>query len=283
MKIFRVDYTRVAPADWPIPSELSTLQTHIAPACDSTPTLFLDIDQCTFYGQDFNDIVTVFQQIESSESTIKSIIRKLVNPAMTSTIGKLLTSKKQSRVCLYTSKGGIIRGGGFPVSMIDNGEVYIPSSTSLEQCLSESENKNEGMQNNLNRLFKCREVVQEVLDLRCPPELIITTVCKSVTRACSKLLKPPTNPDFAFLWDDNADIASDFHVIRVPEYKALSDQIGTEIVCDLEKVNSKLNTEFKDWLQANKSPCYNHEKNIFRVDYTTEALADWPIPEALAD
>ena len=257
------------------------LQAHVVPACDKTPTLFLDIDQCTFYGQDFNDIVTVFQQLPDSESTIKPLIEKLVNPAMTSTIGNVLKSHPDSRVCLYTSKGGIIRGGGFPVSMIDNGEVYIPSSTSLEQCLSESENKHEDMQNNLNRLFKCREVVKEVLGLRFPPELIITTVRKSVERACTRLLDPPTNPEYAFLWDDNTDIASDFHVIPVPEYKALSFKIGNKIVLDLEKVKGFLNADFVEWLQASKSPCYNHRINTFRVNYNNAAPADWTIPPIL--
>jgi len=257
------------------------LQSHVVPMVDLTPTLFLDIDLCTFYGQDFNGIITVLQELEKDDQIIKTLMKKLVNPAMISTIGDVLESHKDSRICLYTSKRCFIQDGVFPDEMIKDCEVYIPLSMSLENCLPDCKFSDEGLKKGLIRLFKCREVVQEVLGLRCLPELIITAVEKNVKRACTRLA-PPTNPEYAFLWDDNFKIAGKPHVIIVPAYTALSVGIGSEIERDLEKFEGELDTEFKAKLFKSRSPCYRFKENRFYVNKTAEVPVDWPIPSELS-
>ena len=247
-------------------------------------TFFLDIDMCTFYGQDFDDLVTVFQAMRQSDSTIKSLIHTLVNPAMIRMIKDLLESYPTARVCLYTKKSGIIRDCGVPPAMLKGGEVYIPSSMSLDEYLLLGEGSiSPKMLRPLNRLFKCREVVQEVLGLRRLPELIITAVHKSVKRACLTLLDPPTNPEFAFLWDDNADIANDFHVIRVPEYRAVPNAIGTIVQQEFLQTLKLDPVENEDLvlflIQANPSHIsYDFDEKHLYVKQTRKTIVDWPRP-----
>ena len=248
-----------------------------------TPTFLLDIDMCTFYGQDFDDLVSVFQSLRQSDSSIKSLIQKLVNPSMISTIKGLLETHPNARVCLYTKKSGIIRDRGAPPAMLKDGEVYVPSSMSLDDYLLLGESAiSIQMHRPLHRLFMCREVVQEALGLSCLPELIITAVHKSVKRACINLLKPPTNPDFAFLWDDNAEVANDFHVIRVPEYRAVPKAIACLVEQDLQTVKLDRN-ENEDLvyflMQApSKHSSYDVDDEHLFVKKTSAHLVDWPKP-----
>ena len=253
--------------------------TTTTPSSSSSSTYFLDLDMCTFYGQDFDDLVSVFQALRQSDNSIKSLMHKLVNPAMIQTIRPLLLLESHARVCLYTKKSGIIREHGVPPEMLKAGEVYIPPTMSLEEYLFLGKDTiPTQMYRPLNRLFKCREVVQEVLGLRHLPELIVTAVRKSVKRACVTLLDPPTNPEFAFLWDDNAEIADDFHVIHVPEYRAVPKAIAGMIEQDLgavtlDKYNDRDLIFFL--LQANpKHISYDFDKNLLLIKKTQQTTTE---------
>ena len=267
----------------------SSMEGSVVPS-PTTPTFFLDIDLCSFYGQDLSDIVTMYQQINdlyrtkqdpvNIDSTVTSLIRDLVNPAMVSAIRKLLECYPKARVCLYTMKPGFYQDHAYP-SGFGKGlyEIYIPSGVSIGEYVNKwrADNPTSTIWG-LYRLFKCRDAVQEVLGLSDPPEIIIAAVGKDVERACSEVLDPPANPEYAFLWDDNVDIQGQFHVITVPKYDAVSRIIGENVQTILNRVGN-ITANHQSFITKFNPKCYDKASDCLFVKTTDEALADWPIPE----
>ena len=267
----------------------SSLEDSVVPS-PITPTFFLDIDLCSFYGQDLSDIVTMYQQINdlyrtkqdpaNIDSTVTSLIRDLVNPAMVHAIGGLLEDFPEARVCLYTMKPVFWQDHAYP-SGFGKGhyEIYIPSGVSIGEYVKiwRAEHPTSTIWG-LYRLFKCRDAVQNVLGLSNPPEIIIAAAGKDVKRACSDVLNPPANPDYAFLWDDNNEIKGQFHVITVPQYDAVSREIGAKVQSVLDSVDIDIGKHGK-FIENLKPNCNSTGSNKLFVKTTDQALADWPIPE----
>ena len=199
------------------------------------PTFFLDLDQCSLYGEDCNDLISLTQSTGMPFSSIKALMLTLVNPAMLRAMRTLLARHPNARVCIYTRKSGFITRNAVPRSMLKAGEAYIQSHIT-EDDIFESENPSipSTMITPYKRLFLARSAIQELLGLKSPPELIITSVTKSVKRACLSLLNPPADPSRAFLWDDNLDIAGRFHVITVPKYNAVPPAVALMVEQQLD-------------------------------------------------
>ena len=114
---------------------------------------------------------------------------------------------------------------------------------------------------------------------------------KSVQRACLTLLDPPTNPCRAFLWDDNVEIANDFHVIPVAKFNAIpraaAELADTELdaVFENRKLNPIKNASIISFLRGapNKdNACYDAIHNHVYVR-TGDDPADWTLPEIVDD
>lgn len=191
------------------------------------PTFFLDLDQCSLYGEDCNDLITLTQSTQMPESSIKALMLTLINPAMLRAMRTLLARHPNARVCIYTRKSGFIANRAVPRHMLKAGEAYFPSDTAVDDIFESRDPPiHPSMINPYKRIFLARQIIQESLGLKSPPELIITAVTKSVRRACLTLLDPPADPNTAFLWDDNVEIASGFHVIPVPKYNAVPPSVA---------------------------------------------------------
>jgi hypothetical protein len=254
-------------------------------------TFFFDLDQCTLYGEDFNDIVTLFQQTGKSYEHIRSLVKNLVNPSMVRAAQTLLAKYPSARIVLYTKKSGFITRKAVPLSMLKAGEAYIPSHTSMDDILNAPDvTVPDNMITSYQRLFLAREIVQETLCLSTPPEIIITSVRKNVRRACITLLNPPTDPNHAFLWDDNEEIACDPHVIPVPKYNAVPPSVAELINRDLDSLFQNRGLDIFDdastinFLKTARPGhcCYNSFTNRVHV-YTakTNDLVDWVLPDMI--
>ena len=199
------------------------------------PTFFLDLDQCSLYGEDCNDLISLAQSTGMPSSSIKALMLTLINPAMLQAMRTLLARHPNARVCIYTRKSGFITKNAVPRSMLKAGEAYIKSHITVDDIFeSEDPSIHSTMINPYKRLFLARKIIQELLGLESPPELIITSVTKSVKRACLSLLDPPADPCHAFLWDDNVEIAGGFHVITVPKYNAVTPSAASLVEQQLD-------------------------------------------------
>lgn len=261
-------------------------------AATDSPTFFLDLDQCSLYGEDCNDLITLTQITGMSRSSIKALMHTLVNPAMLRAMRTLLVKHPNARVCIYTKKGGFITKRAMPCHMIKAGEGYIGSNITEDDMFKfEKFIIPSGMIKPYQRLFLAREVIQELLGLKSPPELIVTSVTKSVQRACLTLLDPPADPCNAFLWDDNVAIANDFHVIPVPKYNAVSPAVASLVEQQLDAMFDERKLEGRKHASAisflrSASPdhsCFNSKTYSIFINTLKEEEendeTEWNLPE----
>ena len=252
----------------------------------TAPTFFLDLDKCSQYGQDTKDLLNLAQSKLKSRDYQISLMSKLLNPSMISAMRTLLAKHPEARVCIYTMKGGIVSGRGVPPILLKAGEGYIPS-TMTEDVYFDLGNISESMVKPIRRIFVARDAIQQVLGLATPPEIIITGVRKNIKRACATLLQPPTNPYLAFLWDDNQEIAGDFHVLTVPEFVAVPPTLADDIHAELERMfpdrrlDASEDRSLISFLKGAPPGCvsYDAEANQLSVQTVDAPLADWPVPD----
>ena len=285
MPAFAVDYAKML-------NDFSALTTDSSKCSAAVPTFLFDIDQCTLYGEDTNDLIALAQFDKRPDSSIKTLLTMLVNPAMVTAARKLLAQHPNARICLYTRKSNFIRDRGVPFHMLKAGEAYFPSETTLEEVLaSESPRIPRHLVECYERLFMTRSVVQEVLGLANPPELIVTSVRKSVQRVCETLLNPPADPRHAYLWDDNEEIRNDNHVIPVPKFNSFSPASADMIqgylgaMYDgkgLDPETQANNSKFISTAAKNHS-CYNQKDNTFFVYTNTNDPVEWDLPLIVDD
>ena len=254
----------------------------------TTPTFFLDLDKCSQYGQDTKDLLNLAQAKKMSTEYQVSLMSKLLNPSMIRAMQTLLAKHPKARVCIYTMKGGIVAQRGVPRSLLKAGEGYIPSEMTADEYFElDKRSVSIEMHQPVLRIFVAREAIQQVLGLSTPPEIIITGVRKNVKRACATLLNPPTNPYLAFLWDDNRDIAGEFHVLTVPEYVAVPPSLEVEIHSELEVMFPKRHLDTHDdrglisFLKGAPPGCcsYDAAANLLFVQTADKSVADWPVPD----
>jgi hypothetical protein len=250
------------------------------PGDPTAPTFFLDLDLCSQYGNDTFDLLNLMQTQANSDSFKLGFMFKLLNPSMLRAMQRLVIKHPNARVCIYTRKGEMICNGGVPTSMIRYSEAYVPSSMTSENYFKLG--VTEDMHNSVMRLFLAREAIQGALGH--PLEIIISDCKKSVRRACINVLKPPTNPDIAFLWDDSQTIRGDFHVFTVPEYNAIPTVLADMVNDDLEFIfpgKQILETSIIKFLSSARkgSSSYDPKTNTVFVRVAREPLLEWPIPD----
>jgi hypothetical protein len=138
------------------------------------------------------------------------------------------------------------------------------------------------MHDAVKRLFLAREAIQGALGL--PLDMIISDCRKSVRRACINVLRPSTNPEIAFLWDDSQTIKGDFHVLTVPEYNAIPPVLADMVSDDLEFMFPQkkiLDTDFIRYLSSapKNSSSYDPRTSTVFVRVAREPLPEWPVPD----
>ena len=264
-------------------------------AMSDDPTYFLDLDMCSQYGQDTKDLINIAMQKQKEPAFLLELMRNLLNPCMVEAMQTLLTKHPNAHIVIYTMKGGIMANHGVPSELLKANEGYIPSDMTMEAFFEITTRANLDTRLAIQRIFIARQAIQIALGLAKAPELIITGIEKSVTRACESVLSPATNPENAYLWDDNKEIQGHFHVFTVPEYLAVPEPLAAEIHLQLGSIfpkrqlklstgyKERANSDFDLMIYLNSAPlncrCYDAAKNLLYVDVAQESLMPWPLPE----
>jgi len=183
-------------------------------------TLFLDIDQTSFYGHDGNDIPGCLQ-IDNKVGIIPGVMSLLVNPAMIDAVREIEGKLGTSRIVLYTAKYDL--PSYMPADsrfLVDPGHIYFPAHTQMHD-LPIFAQRTEYFA--FKRLFHVRDAICAHLD-RTSIEVVVTSCPgKCVVSTCGKL-SPPAEPENAFLFDDRVDLAGQYHVITVPVFNTVTEE-----------------------------------------------------------
>ena len=230
-------------------------------------TAFIDLDSCTMYGNDFNDLVTIMQLIGHPRHVILSVMRKLLNPAMAKAIQRLEACGHSVRVCVYTRKSNLLNQTNGDRFRAPNGDLYFPAATHSGEVSNNSHNS-------FNRLFYTRQIIGEALG-RKDIEMVVTKNPKSVSDTCLHTLVPPVDPSRAFLYDDNEEYKD---AIVVPPFDAISE-VRAELVLGI------VGREPVDEIIANRVKKNMHdyyysleEDNRLSIAITSKPVLDWPLP-----
>jgi hypothetical protein len=235
-------------------------------------TVLLDLDSCTMYGNDFNDLIWMMQLMKRPRDSILTAMRALLNPAMARAIRRLEAAGHRVRVCVYTRKGCMVEH--LPRFAAPNGDLYFPATTRLGGAVSRSA----CMYNAFERLFLARQVIGEALG-RTDIEMVVTRNTKSVAATCAGTLKPPADPSHAVLYDDNRE----YHhsdVILVPPYDAIQ-AADARVILDLmggDPMSDAVVRMISDGLDE----CYSSldASNRIKVNTTSDPAPEWPLPVA---
>jgi hypothetical protein len=256
------------------------------PSIDQRTTIFLDIDQCSCYGEDFNDLITACQMSLVNYNRIQELITQLLNPSMIHAMNTIFDAlgKKNVRVVLYTAKSGLV----LPLedyAVIPGSLVYIPSATTVEDL--SKKNKAPASWLGIVRLMIAERAIRSVLGIEEKLEILITKVRKSVKIACENIV-PLADYSRAWLFDDNEAIANDLRVQTVNHFNALYDTEHNAVMSNLRIFfgdDLKLNERAAKFCTTGPRPghtCYSTENQKIHVYKTGDETKDvWPIPGEL--
>jgi hypothetical protein len=249
-----------------------------------TYTCLLDLDLCAQFGQDTNDLLNISQQKGMPAEYLLSLMTNLLNPSMLTAMQKL--AHLNPRIVIYTMKGTLIEYCLFDHGFLADGEAYIPSKMTSDEFIKKYRPRNSDIQLGIERVFIAREAIQIALDLPDAPEVIITRIKKDVQRACESCLNPVSDPDLAYLWDDNTTISGNYHVITIPEYSKIPEYLVSKIHSQLEEMfpQRQLDTQGDSHLlnllgqSEGKYSSYDSATGYISVKQTAERLTPWMLP-----
>mmetsp|Transcript_16061 Transcript_16061/g.36709 ORF Transcript_16061/g.36709 Transcript_16061/m.36709 type:complete len:524 (-) Transcript_16061:71-1642(-) len=198
---------------------------------------FLDIDKCSIYGQDGNDLAIAMQWMQKPFPVLVELYRRLLNPRLKQLFAQLRMTVKRLPVVLYTMRPQLLQYRSacrderfalrwktewhhsvdqvlIPTDITDPAEILAEYSGSV--CLWEPEKQDLYM--SFQRLLAIRKVIEEELELDSVPELVVTSVMKDVQGTAIKL---GHRPEKCYLWDDNQVLEGQPHVLTVEPFVAM--------------------------------------------------------------
>ena len=201
--------------------------------------LVLDLDKCSFWGSDANDLGIALQWMEKGPDVVLELYRLLLNPQVKATYARLQERAKKVRVVIYTMRATFLvyascfRDQTVPLrwdaSWHHGAQIFIPPevrdaetimrSYSMKAPLLPEERRD--LKKSFERLLATRTVLAEELALDGLPELIVTASPKAVETSMRLLGIPVEN---AYLWDDNVKLRDNPRVVNVPHFDALPPQ-----------------------------------------------------------
>jgi len=198
--------------------------------------LVLDLDKCSFWGSDGNDLGIALQWMEKGSELVQQLYHLLLNPQVKATYARLKERAKKVRVVIYTMRATFLvyhscfRDQTVPLRWHPDwhhrAQIFIPPSVadadsvmqtySLPEPLLEEEYRD--LKKSFERLLATRAVLAEELQLERPPDLVVTASPKDVEGTMRQLGIPIEN---AYLWDDNLKLRDNPRVVQVPHFNAL--------------------------------------------------------------
>jgi hypothetical protein len=198
--------------------------------------LVLDLDKCSFWGSDANDLGIALQWMEKGPELVLELYRLLLNPQVKATYARLKERAKKVRVVIYTMRATFLvyhscfRDQTLPLrwdaSWHHGAQIFIPPAVQDAETIIQSYSmkapllpeEQRDLKKSFERLLATRAVLAEELALESLPELIITASPKDVEGSMRHLRIPVEN---AYLWDDNVKLRDNTRVVNVPHFDAL--------------------------------------------------------------
>jgi hypothetical protein len=156
----------------------------------------------------------------------------------------------------------------------------------LEKLIDEAGMLHWITKDSIKRVFIAREAIQNALKLDYAPEIILTGQPKDVRRVCQSRLNPASDPELAYLWDDNTEITGQYHVITVPEYFEIPENLVSKIDTQLAemfpgmKINEATDSHLLNLLEKynGKYSSYDRQHRTFFVRQASKPLEQWTLP-----
>jgi len=263
---------------------------------------FLDLDKCTIYGQDGNDLAIAMQWMGRQGSSVVELYRRLMNPQIKPLMNQLRLSTKKTPVVLYTMRPQLLQyrsaARNSRVNLRWKGEwhhspdqVVIPPEVRTPDQVVDAysgltpllEGEKQDLFMSFQRLLSIRQVVEEELELGYTPHVVVTSTMKDVQATAEKL---GFLPQRAFLWDDNTVLEGQPHVLTVDPYVAMDDKCRDRLLSFLQEElpAEELRDEVVDFMLGAKPDqrCVRIRPDGEGVEYfVNEAMeiARFPIPE----
>mmetsp|Transcript_49279 Transcript_49279/g.154603 ORF Transcript_49279/g.154603 Transcript_49279/m.154603 type:complete len:586 (+) Transcript_49279:313-2070(+) len=261
--------------------------------------MFLDLDKCTIFGNDGNDLGIALQWMEKPYEDVVELYRHLVNPCLKPAYEKLKSKAHKVKVVIYTMRATFLlykscfRPAVIVLQWYDkwhrDGQIYFPNDVNSADELLEKTNwhlldeERTDIKKSLERLLAARQVVFEELGLECLPDLVVTAQPKNVEKTGMAL---GYNPQNCFLWDDNPKLHLDPKVLGVPPYEEMLEDRQEKLLNFLNECLPPEQMEEDLWeFMLGAGPCDAslREDSVtgdktYHVK-TTKSLDPWPIPE----
>jgi len=261
--------------------------------------MFLDLDKCTIFGNDGNDLGIALQWMEKPYEDVLELYRHLVNPCLRPTYEKLKAKAHRVKVVIYTMRATFLlykscfRPAVIVLQWHDkwhrDGQIYFPNDVNSADELLEKTNwhlldeERTDIKKSLERLLAARQVVFEELGLDCLPDLVVTAQPKNVEKTGMAL---GYNPQNCFLWDDNPKLHLDPKVLSVTPYEEMLEDRQEKLLKFLNTCLPPEHMEEDLWeFMLGASPCdVSLREDSISGDKsyhvrTTQSLEPWPIPD----
>ena len=198
--------------------------------------LVLDLDKCSFWGSDGNDLGIALQWMERGSGLVRQLYRLLLNPQVKATYTRLQERAKNVRVVIYTMRATFLvyhscfrdqtvplrwhpdwhhRAQMFIPPSVDDAETVMQTYSMSEPLLEE---EYRDLKKSFERLLATRAVLADELGLERAPDLVVTASPKDVEGTMKQLGIAVEN---AYLWDDNVKLRDNPRVVQVPHFDAL--------------------------------------------------------------
>jgi hypothetical protein len=242
------EQTQPAPNQFTLDDSASPQTLH-----DSAPDalLLLDLDKCTIFGSDGNDLGIAMQWTNHSQADLTDLYRLLLNPCVSQTYRALQALHPNLQVAIYTERPSLmqLRPGGpasdpeaicWSPAWLEEGQLYIPpSAADADAVMRESAaglaalppEDRESLHRAVERLLAARAALRAALGLAAPPAAVVTAAPKDVPRTARRLGCPAAR---AHLWDDNTRLRGRPGALVVPPFTRLAPAQRASLLAFLE-------------------------------------------------
>jgi len=212
---------------------------------------FLDLDKCTIYGQDGNDLAIAMQWMGRPQPSVVELYRRLMNPQIKPLMNQLNRSTKKTPVVLYTMRPQLLQYRSAARNTRVNlrwkkewhhspDQVVIPPEVKCPEDVLDNydgltpllQGEKQDLLMSFQRLLAIRQVVEEELGLDYTPNVVVTSTMKDVQSTAEKL---GMRPERAFLWDDNQVLQGQPHVLTVDPYVAMDRKCRDRLLLFLQQ------------------------------------------------
>jgi len=226
----------------------STLESRSKPVDELV--VFLDLDKCSIYGQDGNDMTIACQWMQGGMDVLCGVYRRMLNPQLRPLFKQLQMCVEKTPVVIYTMRPQLLRYKSAVRRRLvnlrwknewhhnDDQVIVPPEVTEASQVIKEysgivplHEQEEQDLTMSFQRLLAIRQVIKDELELDYMPTIVVTSIMKDVQGTAKALGLPPEK---SYLWDDNEVLKGQPHVLTVDPYVAMQKQEKDELLNFLE-------------------------------------------------